>query len=279
MHRITNYHLRHDRCLIPLPHRRPQQDAGGNARGDRGGGDWLAGKVQAAILRLLEVLVALLADFRAGRLAAAGAGDAGSCAPAAAGVDCGVHGNDQENQGGQRVAPSPAEAGGWSWATLLWRPWIGTRDCGTDPIGAGEHELRPALAAAHVDQFEGGGADDTSCAGEMPAEALTSALPRRAGLGRAAHQRTNSTDGAIADPSPSFGLHRDPNPQGEGERSSLSAGARCRPELPLTFPPHGEGRSRTVASRAAKSTAFRFCTVFKNPNSATLLLRMQFVSI
>ena len=99
----------------------------------RGG---LAGMMAAAILRLFEVLAAILADFRAGRLAIV---PVAACEPVAAGRR-----DEAENQGVQRIAASAGAGGTWWWATRLW--WRRAAPCGWDagPVGMGGREAARA---------------------------------------------------------------------------------------------------------------------------------------
>jgi hypothetical protein len=141
-------------------------------------GDGLAGLLQTALLRLLATLAALIADFRAGRLPVLVPG-----APPAAGAEAApapaLRRNDEDL--------SKAQTWGWSFAALLWRPWIGTRASGNDGIDASEHAVRREVTASPARQAPGGDIDRDRGAGNVPAE------PARA---------PNGTDGAIAHPSP-----------------------------------------------------------------------------
>ena len=219
----------------------------------------LAGAIQAAMLAFFEVLVALLADFRAGRLVpqAPSPRDARP-APEAAGADCAV--------GGTVAAPALSPEG---WLGL--RGWWRKKKAAAQNEGPGwrsgsdmvvslpfEGEEAPlhssAWSAGAAGRFDveyppqAGRVD--SAAQWIPAFAGMTGAAGCAPVGREADKEANGADGAVAYPSPrptgsspgSSPVATPPSPtRGEGEEAALhsswSAGAtdgfvaECAPQV------------------------------------------------
>ncbi len=151
------------------------------AEGSRKG---LAGKVQAAILGFLETLLALLADFRAGRLAAP---ESYVSAPAEAGerVDADREGNEVTRDACdagrvslvQRWILAPAQAGGRLFAGMM--GFGGEADHGADPASLCAPGSVDFSTEENAEERRGG--EPASASGGIPIVERWIAAPVRAG--------------------------------------------------------------------------------------------------
>jgi hypothetical protein len=193
----------------------------------------LAGKVQDAFLKILEVLVALLMDFRAGRLAAVAADAGAAGAKDAGGPPCAAPG---------AAAGAPLNSGGAGWWLAS---WFRRRD-GSPAVGAAINDeendvdqrvlVTPraavttgieacATSSADAAQCGDDGANAGGAAG-MPHQGRDDPapiLPRFAGLGREADQRATGAGDAGNEPLPAVLRTREPHGRGGANRGAANA--------------------------------------------------------